>query len=70
MPVGMLDNTLCIRLLLDAARSVLSKGSGRSLSEAQKWIEREARAKRASLGEVAWSVLSGEATDYHYNVPI
>jgi AmiR/NasT family two-component response regulator len=41
-----------------------------SVSEASEWIHQEARAKKASLGEVAEAFLSGRTVTYHHDAPV
>jgi AmiR/NasT family two-component response regulator len=58
----------CIALKRAAAHIASRFGYGPS--EAWQWIEQEARARRASLPEVASAILQDATVPYRYNVPV
>jgi AmiR/NasT family two-component response regulator len=62
--------TLDTYILLKQATAHLVDRFGFAPSEAWQWIEQEARARRATLPEVAGAILRDGDVPYHYNVPI
>jgi hypothetical protein len=56
-------------LLKQAADCVAAKYNC-SLQGAGERIQQEARAKRASLGEVAAALLAGRTVEYHHDAPV
>jgi AmiR/NasT family two-component response regulator len=57
------------RLDIEQARAYLAASRHCSWSEAQARIEQEARAKRASLDEVARAILADEQIAYRHDAP-
>jgi two-component system, response regulator PdtaR len=57
-------------IVLKRATAHLANRFGFAPADAWKWIEQEARARRASLPDVAIAVLEGTAVPYRYNVPV
>jgi response regulator NasT len=70
------DQLRCATQILDTsvvlkrARAYLSDRFGLAPRDAMQWIEQEARARRASLPEVASAILQEADVPYHHNVPI
>jgi AmiR/NasT family two-component response regulator len=56
--------------VLKRATAHLTDRFGLTPADAWQWIEQEARARRASLPDVASAVLAGETIPYQYNVPL
>ena len=57
-------------IVLKRATAHLTGRLGLAPSDAWQWIEQEARARRASLPEVASAILQDASVPYQYNVPI
>ncbi len=64
-----LASTPDIRSVLEQATEYLVVHRHCSAEEAEAWIQQEARAKKASLDEVAKAVIAQKAVGYHYDVP-
>lgn len=59
-----------IRSVLEQATEYLVANRHCSAAEAEAWIQQEARAKKACLGEVAKAIIAEETVGYHYDIPI
>jgi response regulator NasT len=57
-------------ILLKRATAQLTSRFGYTPAGAWQWIEQEARARRASLPDVAAAILEGTTVPYRYNVPL
>jgi response regulator NasT len=57
-------------ILLKRATAHLADRFGWTAADARQWIEQEARARRASLPDVASAILEGSTVSYRYNVPL
>lgn len=57
-------------IVLKRATAHLTGRFGFTAADAWQWIEQEARARRASLPEVANAILEGVTVPYRYNVPV
>jgi response regulator NasT len=57
-------------IVLKRATAHLTGRLGFSYADARQWIEQEARARRASLSDVAKAILEGTTVPYRYNVPL
>jgi AmiR/NasT family two-component response regulator len=64
-----LANILDTRFTLEQAKAYLTANRHCSVAEAESWIEQEARAKKASLDEVAKAIIAEETVGYHYDIP-
>jgi AmiR/NasT family two-component response regulator len=62
-------NILGTRLDLEQAEAYLAANRHCSVAEAERWIQQEARAKKASLDQVAKAIIAGETVGYHYDMP-
>ncbi len=58
------------RASLELAAHYLAARRRCSVQEARRWIHQEARAKKATLREVALAVLARRSVRYHHDVPI
>ncbi len=58
------------RASLELAAHYLAARRRCSVQEARRWIHQEARAKKATLREVALAVLARRNVHYHHDVPI